>query len=623
MKTLKASIFIWALAFAAMSATAVFGQLADPKNNYGGWTGEYQTRNIPAGTVQDPGSHLTYILDTGINARQLLRKADGTADVNLATATATPLVDLAQFVDQNGDGLLDPGSIFQNFVAVTNTHPTMAVTVHFRYFNDNCEDVLDFLVVLTCNDTLIFDPFNFEIPASGGENTRDRIIGPARPGRVLTPVPTAQYGSGRFVLTAAASGTSFLQDGQLTANDDVNILFPFELRDLAPECNINFASGSNFDGSLAATLAGTVGNVGTQPGLVRRNLHVFNAAQIAFDFLIGHQTVAVPVGLITDPGAVSDLAYGMTAWVRPSVNRSDFDNNVGFRGWPDGDAPQVATGKILLGGELGFSSGNPVVSDIARNQLYLRNEVHGGDVSIIGQGGDSHYGALAATSFHITSPRNTVMHFLSATDDYNGSSNAGSDFLDDRSANITTAATTFVLQIYDNDENLLTFVVAPPINVSPPVFGEVVNLKMVCICLRTFLTSTIAPGTSVDDVTIQDMADVFGAQVLNGLGDFAGLLQPSAADASGGWIRFVRDNTNQVDITASINTAVGLGFVATAHGFGTSTFNLATRADTLFGPSFLVFGQHLTKFQGFGAGWHLQAAASDPRVSDLGTEDPD
>ncbi len=96
-------------------------------------------------------------------------------------------------------------AIIQNFVAITNTHPTMAVTVHFRYFNDNCDDILDFLVILTCNDTLLFDPFNFEIPGSDGENTKDRIFGPKRPGHVLSPVPTAFYGSGRFIMTASAA----------------------------------------------------------------------------------------------------------------------------------------------------------------------------------------------------------------------------------------------------------------------------------------------------------------------------------------------------------------------------------------------------------------------------------
>ena len=40
------------------------------------------------------------------------------------------------------------------------------MTIHFCYFNDECEDVLDFLVILTCNDTLMLNPFDFQIPAS-------------------------------------------------------------------------------------------------------------------------------------------------------------------------------------------------------------------------------------------------------------------------------------------------------------------------------------------------------------------------------------------------------------------------------------------------------------------------
>jgi hypothetical protein len=58
------------------------------------------------------------------------------------------------------------GETQTNFISLSNTHPTKAVTIHFRYFNDECEDVLDFLVILTCNDTLLFNPFDFQIPAA-------------------------------------------------------------------------------------------------------------------------------------------------------------------------------------------------------------------------------------------------------------------------------------------------------------------------------------------------------------------------------------------------------------------------------------------------------------------------
>lgn len=604
MKQLRRSICILAVAFLLVSGAAVFGQ---PNTNFGGWPTQLQSRNIPAGTVQDPGSHLTYIVDTGINARQLLTKANGLPDVNLETATDRPIVDLAAFIDQNGDNQLDDRAIFQNFVAITNTHPTQAVTIHFRYYNDNCDDVLDFLVVLTCNDTLIFDPFNFVIPGTGGENTRDRIFGPARAGFVLEPIPTSLYGSGRFVITAAASGTS------TDADDDAEIRFPREL--------LSLADATDCDNLVE-------GFFGTTSGLTAGNLHVFNASQVVYNYLIGHQTVAVPTGLISDPGAANDLAYGFPAWIRPAVDLTADSEDVSLlRGEPDGDGPPL-TGindfRIVTGSEAVFQANQ--VGTVTVNLLYLRNEVHGGDVmSIPVEGGDSHYGALGTTSIHVTSPENTVFQFLSVTDDYNGSNNLGVGAFQDTAANISPAVTTYVLQIYDNDENLLTFVVAPPLNVSPPRPGAEVNLKMVCICLRTFLTTTISPGTSVDDLTIQDMADIFGDEVLNGLGDFAGLLQATASDASGGWIRFVRDNTAGASISGADQAATGLTLTAgtaTSHGTGTSTFQISDLADSLVQPSFLTFGQHITKFQGFGAAWHLHAAASDTLVSELGTEDP-
>jgi hypothetical protein len=292
---------------------------SDPKIGYTEWDSAVQSRNIPAGTVNDPGSHLTYILDTGVNARDLL------GDVSLATASSTPLVDLQPWLDVDQDGQLDSSAIIQNFVAISNTNPTLAVTVHFRYFNDNCDDVLDFLVILTCNDTLLFDPFDFVIPGSNGENTRDRIFGPARPGKVLSPIPTSIFGSGRFILTAAASGASWDADDQ-----DAEILFPYELgKSLDGECNIKYIEDytSWDDDTIDQTLDAdwtSVANVGTSPGLEEDNLHVFNATQISFNYLIGHQTYAVPYNQVFQAG-------GINAWARPAIWREEdgLQNSIG------------------------------------------------------------------------------------------------------------------------------------------------------------------------------------------------------------------------------------------------------------------------------------------------------
>ncbi len=599
-------ILVGALALFALSPALAQAYYQDPA---GGWT-----RNIPAGSVNDPGSHLTYILDTGVNARELL------GDVSLATATSTPLVDLAAYLDQDGDGQLDPSAIIQNFVAITNTSPTMAVTVHFRYFNDNCDDVLDFLVVLTCNDTLLFDPFNYEIPGTGGENTRDRIFGPARAGKVLEPIPTSIYGSGRFILTAAASGATTDPDA------DPEILFPFELangigsEDVPQECNILGVGTLTIDATLAQTLTGAVRNVGAAAGLVTNNLHVYNAAQISFNFLIGYQTYAVPWGDVFQSG-------GTNAWARPAVYVSDYGVM---------DAPHAPVGVIVTGGEtLQVWTLGGTGASVTTNQMYLRSEVQGGvHTSLVAgedeiPGGNATYGALGTPALLGLAPEDVIQHFFSVVDDYNGSNNAGMGTYKDLSANISPAATTWVLQIYDNDEHIFDWEEeAPPINVSPPAPpGTTADLKMVCICLRTFLTTTIAAGTNVDDLTVQDLADVFGDEILNGGGatDFAGLLkQTPPDDYSGGWIRFVRDNTNTVVLAGGDTgnaTLTGITLTGGAHGAGTSTFAVTKFSDAAH-PTFLTGANIFLKQFGFGALSWDYTVASDPEVSEQGDPTP-
>ncbi len=578
-----------------------------------------QVVSIPAGTVNDPGSHLTYLLDTGVNARELL------GDVSLAFATGTPLTDLAAYLDANGDGQLDPGAIIQNFVAITNTHPAMAITIHFRYFNDNCDDIMDFLLVLTCNDTLLFDPFNFEIPGSDGENTKDRIFGPKRPGQVLSPVPTAFYGSGRFIMTASAVGAS------IDADDDPEILFPYELG-VAPsgECNVQAGSDLSLNGSLDEILAGTVRNVGQHQGLVWDNLHVFNAFQISFNFLIGFQTYAVPKSQAFRAG-------GVNAWARPAIwrgeNLAGSDQGNAINGYPDGDGDFAPTGKIVLGGEIGTTqTGSRAKTTIPPNTFFLRNEVHGGDIhpqsGVETNGGYSLYGAMGTSSMLPVEPEDIVQHFVSITDDYNGSNNAASgSFVGafvDRSANIGAAATTYVLQIYDNEENLLEILPNTPLPVSPPVPGAAVSLKLVCMCLRTFVTDVIAPGTNVDDLTIAELAAII-PEVLTGKDAFTGLLRPHAPDVGSGWIRYVRDNTNTVNLT--VDQAAAIGFTiprSVAHGPGTSTFDSAHFADSslVYGPSFLTESLIFTKRSGFGALWWNYAVASDAEVSETGDPNP-
>ncbi|GAB4250761.1 MAG: hypothetical protein Kow00109_26620 [Acidobacteriota bacterium] len=620
----------WLILFGAVALLAAVPGLAQ---NYDyNQVVQLQTRNAPAGTVNDPGSQLTYILDTGVNARELL------GDVSLDSTSSSPLVDLAQWLDQDADGQLDPGAIWQNFVAITNTSPTMAVTVHFRYFNDNCDDVLDFLVVLTCDDTLIFDPFNFEIPGVGvAANTRNRIFGPQS--SVFTPITTKQFGSGRFILTAAASGAS------IDSDDDAEILFPYELANgvgtkdsqgnpTGPsDCNINGVS-SSFGTTLADTLSGNARNVGSAAGLNGNNLHVFNASQISFNYLVGYQTYAVPKGAVFQAG-------GINAWARPAV---EYFDRLG--GWNTGDGDFAPTGKLVSGGEQLYiwsaaASGWTPVAPGTPNNYYLRSEIQGGTINAVDgenadYGGEAYYGALGTPALLRVAPEDVIQSFVSVADDYNGSTNnaASSGFttFPDLSANITAAVTTWVLEIFDNDEEWFESEEAVSIPVSPPVvLEEQQKPHMVCICLRTFLTTTIRPDTNVDSLTIDEIAAIYGDEVLNGGGsvaDYDGILLDPDDDLSGGWIRFVRDNvTGPIDTSvdpdganqgfASVAQWVGLTVVGKAHGKGTSTFDIKNYADAdADGPSFFTGANIFLRQFGFGALSWDYTVASHPCTSD-------
>ncbi len=62
---------IWMLALVLiLSVSGIFGQ-SGPKAGYLEYVGENQSRNIPAGVVMDPASHLAYLIDTGYNLREL------------------------------------------------------------------------------------------------------------------------------------------------------------------------------------------------------------------------------------------------------------------------------------------------------------------------------------------------------------------------------------------------------------------------------------------------------------------------------------------------------------------------------------------------------------------------
>jgi hypothetical protein len=593
-------------AVALLAASVSFAQV--PNENYGGWLPSVQSRNIPAGSVVDPGSQLLYIVDTGVN---LLNK--GFTSAQLASLTPAELMRL----HTGNPAWTGRGSETQtNFISITNTHPTRAVTVQFRYFNDMCEDLLDFLVVITCNDTLMFNPMDFEIPGAvlgtTPINAAHRLFGPDVSAN-FPAIRGLNYRTGRILLFATASGTTTDDDW------DAELRFPFELQNthgwsrqqMTGICNINSPY------------------IGTASGLVPQNLHVFNASAVSFNYLVGHQTVAVPKGFIQGVADDQDafLAYGLNAWARPAVDLSqDVANTlptvtdpIGVFG--DGDGPPLLVDYLILAGSENQMRRSDTVTRVGggatvstTNFYYLRNEVHGGTTELAPEGiagGQSRYGAMAWNTLHTLDPVNQRAELLSFVDDYDGSKNvavaaqvAGVNVFD-RSYNLTGAQTRYILQIYDNKEQKLSLVGEVPPNISPPPIGQqLANLRLIVDCLQVWIlgsreATTLRPGLSIANLY------EFTNLVRDGSGSFAGLgatVNP-LRDASQGWIRFVRDNRQSRVVGATTQWGGTLAPTATAVSTNTGT------------PSFVTIGQVVTKFEGFGAAWWMPSSAFDPAVS--------
>lgn len=573
---------------------------------FGGWglAEQTQSHNVPAGIVVDPGSQLNFIVDTGVN---MLRPANFTS-TQLANNTVLQLTGITG----KGD------SVLTNFLALTNAHPTKAVTVHVRYFNDACEDLLDFLIVLTCNDTLIFNPFDFNIPgqsfAGNKINAGNIIFGPDPVANLIPAIKAKSFRSGRFLIQVTAAGTSN------DADEFAEILFPYELA-----TPLLSAQHTHHCDNLRP------GVIGLAAGVVSTNLHAFNASAISFDYLIGHHTVAVPKGFITDAQAGVDqfLAYGVNAWSRPSVDLSaeiTTANLPNIFGYGDGDGPVPPIGpetngtillpKILTGNEILAQADRN--SPMSRNSLYLRNDVHGGDTFVVADHGKSEYGAMGWTSIHPgTTAENQKADLLSIVDDYNGSNNIVAGAVKDFSYKAARAETLYVMQIYDYKEELFVLPPGQQVNISPlPPQTTGAHLYVIVDCLRTWVSER-KDALEVDDLSLADLG-LISANILAGGGqnpNFAGLqaVHDPLTDASNGWIRFVRFNVNPGDINL-----VGFG--------GTTEIPLRSQPGAAVPPlqgttanaSFLTIGQTVLKFEGFGASWWMATVPASLLVSETG-----
>jgi hypothetical protein len=209
---------------------------------------------LPAAVSRGPivGSQLLYFLDSGI---------DMTAGGYSEEALKSTVYELT--------GLTKPAK--PSLVKIVNNNRSQAVTVHLYFLNDKGRDFLDFLLVIKCGETLTLDPFDFQIPGLSDLKTSNFLFGYGLPANLAASFPAAQFGSGRFLLSVLAVGAA------LDADDMADILYPNEMA-MIPLCGV------------------TTKNAGREEGLVRSNLHVYNARPVAFDYLSGNH-VHVPTSL--------------------------------------------------------------------------------------------------------------------------------------------------------------------------------------------------------------------------------------------------------------------------------------------------------------------------------------
>lgn len=549
-----------------------------------------QSRNFQAGTVNDPGSSLIYLIDSGVRP--------------ISTAAGATVLAQMQAAPFNLTDGATAASAYRNLVSVTNTNPSSAVTVHFRYFSDMCTDLLDFLVVLTANDVLMFDPFNFVIPGTT-LNVRTRLFGPATTisGVTISPITPSVFGSGRFLLFATASGVSN------DADSDAEIRFPF---------------GTSADGA-AGTHIGTTNSLSPS---TRANLNPLNASAMSFNWLIGSQTIAINSQFNTDAsadGRRDQVSFGNVAWARPAVDMA-FDVADGY---PDADGnPATADGLILTGGEAEVGGGTDEggVLTAGSNTLVLRGEINSGrynqanpalatdgvtvggqfaavgrtdlstiDNTVLAGAGAIAWNVIFGSELTAGAPRegslpeNQYAEFVSVADDYNGSKNGSTD----RSYNLMPTRSHYQMDIYNNNElrlgvSSLTIPISPPSTSAAPGLGITVECISVGLGIQAFGQALAKTGSATDltpdgRLRISDLNTITGA-------DGSAVVRlhiddpVQANDLSTGWIRFNRIRTRLINQSA-----------------GASLFGY----DGVLYPVFFNTARFAVGFEGFGAGWWL------------------
>ena len=94
----------------------------------------------------------------------------------------TMVADQALAADKGSQLIFQSNSDHVNFMSVTNSSDSEAVTVLVRYYNESMEMVVWYLRVLPANANILVNPFDHMIPGTGtedneaGENVMDAIM---------------------------------------------------------------------------------------------------------------------------------------------------------------------------------------------------------------------------------------------------------------------------------------------------------------------------------------------------------------------------------------------------------------------------------------------------------------
>ena len=621
------TVFIALVALSASFGMAQSGMWDDGYNSFSPFDNN-QTKDVPAGTVNEPGSQLIYLLDTGINAEELYGD-----DVNYTSNS----------VLQYGN----TGPEHQNFISLTNTNPSHAVTVHFRYFNSDCVDFFDFLVVLTCNDTMMVDPFNFVVPGTDSVNVKDRFFGyPNKAdgnGQSFDAIPASTFADGRFLLFVTASGDiKYDYDPEMSGPSYFNSdyadldLIPYEFINYREEkLNVHCAAwedGSEDDADEA--LFGQYEVYGGTAGFSDDNLHILNASAVSFNYLIGFQTVAK----VTDLGA--QAAYMTQAGTRPAVLagvEADIFYETSLTGGPSGVGAINAPIHVLLtGGEFVWTDSaesGRLITSLNGGVFSLRQEAHAGDQ--LDRGEDvvglnwiiSEGGALGWELFPSAAmpAEKQIVNFFSFMDNYNGKSNlaqsATASQWDDVSYNIQPVVTIYTVTPFNNSED--TWIPSDPEDqpIVSPVTPETTLTSAIAVkCINTY---QIDPESNLNDAvlgqkfgefTLQDLYDmnsVLGTDnlTLEGfLGVLAGSANELANEVGPGWVRFSRWFTTRKWTTTDLYPEYVYSYwQGWDEGAGEPNYS------GVEGPSIFTAGQANYVFENFGAGKWLSTAASVSR----------